>query len=1448
MKKLLMFLSVMLFTASSAFSQSIDLTIDYWYSEGGYTVTGATNGLIGTGGWTAAYQTINLALPGADTYTVDLTDGYGDGGESYVVNVGTFTGSGDLSGSCTGSFATFTFTLATPTGPGLPTNPNPTDGATGIAVDNNPDISWTNPSKKGAPDYNEVYFSTSLTDVQNKALAARVLNGSPSTVYLSYNQASDLLNNTWYYWRVCETDGTGTTDGPVWSFKTVCATITTFPSLEDFETFSVANNATGYTNCWSTSPSNTTALFRWNVDAGGTTSSNTGPTVDHTTGTDAGIYLFTEASSGVTASEAYVYTPLYDFTALACPMIEFWYHMYGASMGELHLDIDAGSGWVNDIMTPLIGQQQSAQLDPWLQRTVNLSAYSGQVVKFRFRSIRGSSWAGDMAIDDVNVYNVTTPIFSITPAGTKDYGEYPLNNYSSGYYNQTFTVENVGAGTLNVSSTSLTGGDVTQFTLTDGNTYPVSLTSGQTMTFDVSFTPNSTGAKTTTLRVVADAKADHDVTLIGTAYVAPPRNLTGTATATPSVDLTWDIPIPEGEVKYDDGSAEQWFWAADPSALTHMFYTKFNAPVAGNLNYVAVYNRNSAAGNNWHAIYVCPDDGTGKPDLANAHETFATPAVNSTTGEWNLLQLNTPIAMALNDVFYMVTQWPDGNTDGPYVGTDNNNSSGRCAYSFDGGTNWTAFASNWIMRAYMSSPKDFVIVTPSKPIPGSENLPVIAIKGNEKNQENEIANNDLSYPIPGMNTSEGSKILQSYTVHRGLASGTYTTTFTGIIPTSYTDATVSGSTTYFYAVTAVYTDGTSDYSNEVQVITPPANDECSGAISLPVNYTCTYTTGSNVGATDSGETPTCASYNGGDVWFSAVVPATGYLVVECAVNGGFTDGGMSAWSGTCASLTEYECDDDDGPGLMPLIEINDMGLAGETLYFSVWEYGNNVFGPFDICAHTIPTAATWNGSAKSNDWHNAGNWDTGIPGPFTDVTIPAGLTNYPTIGASAACNDITIESGATGDASLLDNGYLTVYGNVTAERYLTADDYHNFSPSVSGEFAEAFHLSGATGLDVYLYSHNEASNDFTEVSSLTTPLNPFQGYTVWVDGANATPPVGNWTFDFTGGLNTGNSGSADNVVLSSPGDWSRGWNFFGNPYLSAIDWDAASGWTKIDIDATVYIYNTALDQWATYSLGSGGNNGGSQYIAMGQGFWVKRTNDAVGPYPLQGTLTMDNDVRVHNGVGYLKSEIANIVKLQVTGNEYSDETSILFREDATVGFDSQYDAYKLPSVEVATPQLYSIASTNHAVNVLPETEWVQLGFTAGVNGEYTISATEINDIPSVWLEDTFTGELTNLQNVSYTFTYTVGDDEARFIVHFTPLAVDENAEDMFGIYSYNKDVYVSVPENTKGDIVIYNMMGQEVTSAPINSALNKITLEESAYYVVKVLSDESVVTRKVFIK
>ncbi|MDI1316567.1 hypothetical protein [Flavobacterium sp.] len=134
---------------------------------------------------------------------------------------------------------------------------------------------------------------------------------------------------------------------------------------------------------------------------------------------------------------------------------------------------------------------------------------------------------------------------------------------------------------------------------------------------------------------------------------------------------------------------------------------------------------------------------------------------------------------------------------------------------------------------------------------------------------------------------------------------------------------------------------------------PLTNDECAGAISLPVNSLCSYSTYTNTGATPSiGMTaPACGNYSGGDVWFSVVVPATGEITVDLQ-GGGITDSGMAFYSGTCGSLTLLECNDDDPIIFSLMSNINLTGLTpGQIIYVRVWGYGGSS-GTFGICAST----------------------------------------------------------------------------------------------------------------------------------------------------------------------------------------------------------------------------------------------------------------------------------------------------------------------------------------------------------------------------------------------------------------------------------------------------------------------------------------------------------------
>jgi hypothetical protein len=426
----------------------------------------------------------------------------------------------------------------------------------------------------------------------------------------------------------------------------------------------------------------------------------------------------------------------------------------------------------------------------------------------------------------------------------------------------------------------------------------------------------------------------------------------------------------------------------------------------------------------------------------------------------------------------------------------------------------------------------------------------------------------------------------------------------------------------------------------------------------------------------------------------------------------------------------------------------------------------------------------------------------------------------------SSINLLNVNLTLASDANLLDNG--TILGqtgtNVTVERSIPGGEWHLISAPISDAVSGMF-----TG--EFLQMHTESTNLYTDITLITEPLIPVKGFALY--GGTG------FTAQYTGTLNTGMKSIA--LTRATTGI-NSGWNLVGNPYPSSIDWLAASGWTKTNVNNATYIHvNNAT--WAEF-VGGVGTNGGTQYIAPGQGFFVNVADDG----STDGTLAMVNAVRVHNATTFFKNSLNNLVRIEVSGNGYTDEAVVRFHELSTSGFDGDYDAYKLLGAVDEAAQIYSIGSNMLSINALPEAETVNLGMNVNVDGLFTISATEILDLPVVILEDTETGIITDLKTGSYTFNFSAGQNDQRFIMHFTPLAIPENAENVSSIYSQGKDVYVVVNANTEGSIVIYNVMGQEVTSSAIYGTINKLTLDNSAYYVVKVMSNENVVTEKVFVK
>ena len=179
----------------------------------------------------------------------------------------------------------------------------------------------------------------------------------------------------------CQTDG---------SCSINCASIPA-PYFQNF-------NSGNLPNCWIQDGNDN---FDWTVDAGGTPSSNTGPSDDITGG---GYYLYIETSSPrAQGDRAIIYSPTIDLSSLTNPELSFSTHMYGNEIDSLIIDVTTNSGSSYTTIFTKHGDQGNQ----WNDELVDLSSYSGNV-QFRITGTRGVSWAGDITIDDFKVSEATS--------------------------------------------------------------------------------------------------------------------------------------------------------------------------------------------------------------------------------------------------------------------------------------------------------------------------------------------------------------------------------------------------------------------------------------------------------------------------------------------------------------------------------------------------------------------------------------------------------------------------------------------------------------------------------------------------------------------------------------------------------------------------------------------------------------------------------------------------------------------------------------------------------------------------------------------------------------------------------------------------------------------------------------------------------------------------------
>jgi len=219
---------------------------------------------------------------------------------------------------------------------------------------------------------------------------------------------SGLTALTQYSVRAYSTNSYGTSYGEEEVFTTACGSITSYPATQSFDSWTIsspeysctADGSVTLTDCWTNVTGDD---IDWDIFTGSTASGSTGPTSGYS---GSGNYLYAESSScyGSTGS---IISPNFDLSLLSNIELQFSYHMYGAGMGSLSIQVstDGGTSWSSDIWN-LSGDQG----DAWYQENISLSSYSGyNNVVIRFKAVTGTDYTSDIAIDEVTVFSPCIP-------------------------------------------------------------------------------------------------------------------------------------------------------------------------------------------------------------------------------------------------------------------------------------------------------------------------------------------------------------------------------------------------------------------------------------------------------------------------------------------------------------------------------------------------------------------------------------------------------------------------------------------------------------------------------------------------------------------------------------------------------------------------------------------------------------------------------------------------------------------------------------------------------------------------------------------------------------------------------------------------------------------------------------------------------------------------------
>lgn len=452
--------------------------------------------------------------------------------------------------------------------------------------------------------------------------------------------------------------------------------------------------------------------------------------------------------------------------------------------------------------------------------------------------------------------------------------------------------------------------------------------------------------------------------------------------------------------------------------------------------------------------------------------------------------------------------------------------------------------------------------------------------------------------------------------------------------------------------------------------------------------------------------------------------------------------------------------------------------------------------------------------------------------------------------------------------ALIDgSGSGEVLGTVTMQRYLpSAFGYKYFSApfqdATVGGFANELDLLAAFPV-LYRFDEDRTDDGWVSYTTASAPLTPMQGYAANF-GASPLPRTAN----LSGVVNNGTV-SLGNLFNHNKA-FTKGFQLVGNPYPSPIDWNAASGWTRTNIDNAIYYFDAGntdqyLGTYSSYINGISSNGIAGNIIPAMQGFFVHVSD---GVYPTTGSLSVNNNARINNlnPVFHRTSgEDHPLLRLRagLEGQASADPLVVYLEDQASAGFDRAFDALKLMNTDGQVPSLYALSADANrlSIDAVPyqadSLQIIPLGVSIGQSGWIHFTATEIERMPAgiqLYLYDAQTGSSQELQaNPMYRAHVEKGKQENRFYLALgragqDPALLKGNSFSAFGARG-KLFVDLNAVSGGHGELQVTNALGQVVLRRPLDG-YGRHELDagwSSGVYIVSLQSAQGIHSQKIFI-